>query len=92
MKASRENRQRIIAQPLRTCLGCNKRFAKNQLLKFIISKGSVIHDSRGNGQGRSAYCCSNKNCLAVFFSHKKKLSRAFRVQDVQMRFELKDWE
>ena len=49
-------------------------------------------EGKGTGQGRSAYCCNNKNCLGVFFRQKKKLSRAFRVQDGQISFELKDWE
>jgi len=93
MQKSAENRQKMKSQPVRTCLGCHKRFPKNRLLKFVVSKGRIIHDnSKGGGHGRSAYCCNNKNCLAVFFSQKKKLSRAFRVQDEQIRFDLKDWE
>ncbi len=80
------------ALPMRTCLGCRKLFAKNQLMKFVLHQGMVVHDSKGTGQGRSAYCCNNKNCLNVFFRQKKKLSRAFRVQDGQIGFELKDWE
>ena len=80
------------AMPLRTCLGCNMRFPKNLLMKFIFMKGKIVHDSKGNGMGRSAYCCKNKNCLDVFVGQKKKLSRAFRVQDGQISFALKDWE
>ena len=79
-------------QLMRTCLGCHKRFPKNQLMKFVLNKRMITLDSKGTGQGRSAYCCNNKNCLGVFFRQKKKLSRAFRVQDGQIRFELKDWE
>ena len=77
---------------MRTCLGCNKRFPKNQLMKFVVHKGMVTHDSKGTGLGRSAYCCNKRGCLGVFFRQKKKLSRAFRVQDGQISFELKDWE
>jgi predicted RNA-binding protein YlxR (DUF448 family) len=80
------------AQSMRTCLGCHKRFVKNQLMKFVLHEKMITLDSKGTGQGRSAYCCNNKNCLGVFFRQKKKLSRAFRVQDDQIRFELKDWE
>jgi predicted RNA-binding protein YlxR (DUF448 family) len=79
-------------QPMRTCLGCHKRFPKNQLMKFVVQQGILMHDSNRTGQGRSAYCCDNKNCLGVFFRQKKKMSRAFRVQEDQIRFELKDWE
>ena len=80
------------AQPIRTCLGCGKRFPKNQLMKFVLNNEMVRLESKGTRQGRSAYCCNNKKCLGVFFRQKKKLSRAFRVQDGQISFELKDWE
>ena len=72
------------AQPIRTCLGCHKQFPKNELMKYVLVKGMVVRDSSGTGQGRSAYCCNNKNCLDVFFRQKKKLSRAFRIQDGQI--------
>jgi len=61
-------------------------------MKFVLKDGTVEHDSRGNGSGRSAYCCYKKNCLGDFFRQKKKLSRAFRVKDGQIRAEMKDWE
>jgi predicted RNA-binding protein YlxR (DUF448 family) len=77
-------------QPIRTCLGCHKRFPKNQLLKFVLQKGIVLFDSKGTGQGRSAYCCNNEDCLVVFRKHKRKLSRAFRVRDGQISVELED--
>ena len=77
-------------QQMRTCLGCHKRFPKNQLLKFVLQEGTVVLDSKGTEQGRSAYCCNNKNCLCVFCRHKRKLSRAFRVQDCEISVELED--
>ena len=77
-------------QPMRTCLGCHKRLPKNQLLKFVLQEGAVVLDSKGTEQGRSAYCCNNKDCLRVFSRHKKKLSRAFRVQECQISVELED--
>lgn len=82
--------QEMKKQPIRTCLGCHKRFSKNQLLKFILQDGIVVLDSKGTGQGRSAYCCNNKKCLRVFKRHKRKLSRAFRVQDCKISDELED--
>ena len=77
-------------QPMRTCLGCRGRFPKYQLLKFVLHDGVVVLDSKGGEQGRSAYCCNNDICLSFFFKHKKKLSRAFRVQDCQISVELED--
>ena len=78
------------AQPIRTCLGCSKRFPKKQLLKFVLQEESIVLDRKGTGQGRSAYCCNDKNCLRVFARHKRKLSRAFRVQDCKISDELED--
>ena len=77
-------------QPMRTCLGCHKRFPKNQLLKFFLQEGIVVLDSKGTEQGRSAYCCNNKTCLHVFCRQKRKLSRAFRVLGSQISVELED--
>ncbi len=79
-------------QPIRTCLGCRKKFSKDRLLKFVLDRGRIQLDKNGTAQGRSAYCCDNKNCLRILLGQKKKLSRAFRVQDGQIRVELKDWE
>lgn len=79
-------------QPMRSCLGCHRRFPKNQLLKFVLNAGEVRLDSSGNGQGRSAYCCDNRKCLDVFFRQKKKLSKAFRVREDQISTELRDRE
>jgi len=77
-------------QPIRTCLGCHKRFPKSQLLKFVLQEGIVVLDSKGTGQGRSAYCCNSKNCIRIFCRYKRKLSRAFRVQDCKISDELED--
>ena len=79
-------------QPMRTCLGCQQRFPKNKLRKFVLCKGVVELDGKGTEHGRSAYCCNNKKCLTLFFRHKKKLSRAFRVPEDQISIELRDWE
>ncbi|MBW2467408.1 MAG: YlxR family protein [Deltaproteobacteria bacterium] len=76
-------------QPMRTCLGCQQRFPKKQLLKFVLQEGTVMLDRKGTEQGRSAYCCENNSCLRIFYRNKKKLSRAFRVQGCQVSV---DWE
>jgi predicted RNA-binding protein YlxR (DUF448 family) len=61
-------------------------------MKFVLNNEMVRLESKGTGQGRSAYCCNNNKCLDDFVRQEKKLSRAFRVQDGQISFELKDWE
>ena len=82
--------RKVKTQPVRTCLGCHERYPKDQLLKFVLQEGKVIHDSRGTGTGRSAYCCDNENCLRSFSKDKRKLSRAFRARDCHISVELED--
>lgn len=78
------------SKPMRTCLGCHKRFPKDQLLKFVLQEGKIVNDSKGTGNGRSAYCCKNKSCLLGIEKHKKILFRAFRVKDCEISIELED--
>jgi predicted RNA-binding protein YlxR (DUF448 family) len=79
-------------QPVRTCLGCYKRFPKNRLLKFTLREGVVKPDRKGTEPGRSAYCCNNKKCLRDFSRNKRNLARAFRVRGRQISVTLEDWE
>jgi len=80
------------AKGIRTCLGCQKRRPKSQLLKFVLENGIVVFDRKGTGSGRSVYCCSEKSCFHSFCRQDKKLSRALRAKDCQISFELEDWE
>ena len=82
----------MMAEPIRTCLGCGSRFPKRRLRKFILDNGRIMRDSNGTGPGRSVYCCNNERCLHLFFRQRKRLSRAFRVQEDKIRFVLEDLE
>jgi predicted RNA-binding protein YlxR (DUF448 family) len=46
--------------PLRTCVGCRRRFAKQQLVRFVVGEGGLV---LGSPEGRGAYLCRNASCL-----------------------------
>lgn len=67
--------------PIRTCLGCRRRKAQQDLWRFAVDhSGRVMKDFRGKHDGRHVYCCQDDSCLQKFFKNKKGLSRAFRQQ------------
>ena len=46
--------------PVRTCIGCRKKFPKGTLIRFTLgSRGLVV----GSGAGRGYYICANMDCL-----------------------------
>ena len=83
---------KMKTQPIRTCLGCRRKLPKERLLRFVLRQGNVVLDVKKTGSGRAAYCCHDKTCLQGFSGQKRALAKAFRVQDGQIRVELKDWE
>lgn len=61
----------------RTCIGCNKKKNKNDLLKIVKNKeGNITVDKNYKMQGRGAYICKNIDCLDIIIK-KKKLEKNF---------------
>lgn len=51
--------------PQRTCLGCRKAFARNDLLRFVLApQGELLVDYKGRLPGRGAYTCVDRDCIA----------------------------
>ena len=51
-------------QPQRTCMGCNQKKDKKDLIRIVKNKENVINvDKTGKMQGRGAYICNDINCL-----------------------------
>lgn len=68
--------------PIRTCISCNARRNKKDLIKLILNgDGMVIRDTDGKGEGRSAYVCPDESCLRSLRTN-KRLKRAFRTGGV----------
>ncbi|WP_280727664.1 YlxR family protein [Kitasatospora sp. MAA4] len=74
-------RTRVRACPERTCVGCRKRAAKDELLRVTTVEGTCVPDPRGALPGRGAHLHLDQACfdLAV---RRRAFSRAFRLQGV----------
>jgi hypothetical protein len=68
------------AGPVRTCLGCGKRAAKAELIRFAVVNGRIIVDGRCRLAGRGAYSCRQADCLRLLAKKGKKLARALRCE------------
>ena len=67
-------------QPQRTCMGCNAKKDKKDLIRFVKNKsGQITIDKTGKLEGRGAYICDNKDCLEKIIKS-KRLERVFDMQ------------
>ena len=66
--------------PQRTCIGCNTKKDKKDLLRIVKNKnGDINIDPKGNMDGRGTYICKNENCLNKAIKN-KKMSRTFEIE------------
>lgn len=50
--------------PQRTCMGCNEKKNKSELIRIVKNKdNNIIVDETGKAEGRGAYICKNEKCL-----------------------------
>ena len=50
--------------PLRTCMGCNEKKPKKELIRIVKNKDGIISiDRTGKQEGRGAYICDSTACL-----------------------------
>ena len=50
--------------PQRTCIGCNVKKDKKDLIRIVKNKKKEINiDKTGKQDGRGAYICNNEECL-----------------------------
>ena len=51
-------------QPQRTCMGCNEKRDKKDLIRIVKNKQNEINiDKTGKLEGRGAYICDSITCL-----------------------------
>ena len=66
--------------PERTCIGCNNKKLKKDLVRIVKNKeGKIFLDKTGKANGRGAYICNNYECLEKAIKT-KKLERTFEMQ------------
>ena len=57
--------------PERTCMGCNGKKPKKELIRIVKNKeGEINIDRTGKMQGRGAYICDNIECLEKLIKEK----------------------
>lgn len=70
--------------PQRTCMGCNVKKNKKELIRIVKNKqGEISIDKTGKAQGRGAYICDSVECLEKTIKS-KRLERTFetKISDV----------
>lgn len=66
--------------PQRTCMGCNIKKEKKDLIRIVKSKeGEINLDRYSKMQGRGAYLCDNIECL----------EKAIKTRRIERSFETK---
>ena len=59
-------------QPQRTCMGCNQKKEKKDLIRIVKNKDNEISiDRTGKKEGRGAYICDDVNCLEKVIKSKR---------------------
>lgn len=67
-------------QPVRTCMGCNEKKEKNQLIRIVKNKKNEINlDRTGKLDGRGAYICDDIKCLEKIIKS-KRLEKIFDIK------------
>ena len=63
--------------PLRTCMGCNEKKSKKELVRIVKNKdGEIFIDRTGKAEGRGAYICDSIECLDKVIKS-KRLEKVF---------------
>ena len=58
--------------PLRTCMGCNEKKPKKELIRVVKNKeGNLSIDKTGKADGRGAYICDSVECLEKVIKSKR---------------------
>ena len=66
--------------PQRTCMGCNSKKDKKELIRIVKNKQNEISiDKTGKQEGRGAYICNNIDCLEKAIKS-KRLERVFEMK------------
>ncbi len=66
--------------PERTCMGCNEKKGKKELIRIVKNKENEINiDKLGKMAGRGAYICNDVNCLDKVIKT-KRLERIFETK------------
>ena len=66
--------------PQRTCIGCNSKKDKKDLIRVVKNKdGQISIDLTGKKDGRGIYLCKSEECLNKAIKN-KRISRTFEME------------
>ena len=66
--------------PQRTCIGCNTKKDKKELIRIVKNKNGEINvDLTGKMEGRGTYICKKEECLNKAIKN-KKMARTFEME------------
>ena len=66
--------------PQRTCIGCNEKKNKKDLIRVVKNKeGEITIDRTGKANGRGAYLCDCIDCLEKAIKN-KRLEKSFEMK------------
>ena len=72
-------------QPQRTCMGCNIKKDKKDLIRIVKNKNNEVNiDRTGKQEGRGAYICDDINCLEKVIKSK----RLEKILDIKLSEEI----
>ena len=69
----------MTGAPIRTCISCNRKRAKSELIRYVWHHGAARVDLEQKQPGRGAYHCDTDACKEKFERQGKRLKRAFRL-------------
>ena len=66
--------------PQRTCIGCNEKKDKKELIRIVKdNQNNISIDKTGKANGRGAYICDNIECLEKDIKN-KIIEKSFKMQ------------
>ena len=70
----------IKTGPQRTCMGCNEKKDKSELIRIVKNKQNEMSiDQTGKKPGRGAYICDKVECLEKL-QKSKRLEKIFKLK------------
>ncbi|MBR2241610.1 MAG: YlxR family protein [Clostridia bacterium] len=73
--------------PQRTCIGCNSKKDKNELIRIVKDKQNNISiDKTGKANGRGAYICDSIECLEKAIKN-KRIEKSFEMKIDEIVYE-----
>jgi predicted RNA-binding protein YlxR (DUF448 family) len=65
--------------PMRLCIACRQMKPKKELIRIVKNGEEIKLDKTGKANGRGAYICNDKECIAKL-KKQKLLNRVFACQ------------